>query len=383
MPSCPQTQGPLIYLYGYYGCGNLGDEFLLSAAVSGILKRWPEARFRVRNLGAIAPEPRLAGRIKTTGIERLIVTPGRSRIAKVIAYLKAANRDMRGCRCMVLGGGTLLHAKESAWSLILLTALMLMARVRGMRVLGLGVGAAHLDRWPAPFLARRIVAMMDDIAVRDEVSMRQLPPSEKVRLTADLVYAWWPAERLPRAAAASKRIVVSLWSIPPHDEAAIFIVLAGALAELTHIGLKVRFLVFQDLEADFGGLTDRTAIGKVRDLLTASGIDSEIVHPGAAPDDICEAFRGAVLHVGARFHASVVASLLGVPSVGLVTDPKVSSLCEAFDMPWLAAANLSQVALTSAMRQALVQQIDGERLALLRQTAEENFAWFEKNPATV
>ena len=379
MSKSTNESGPIMFVYGYYGCGNLGDELLLSAVVSGILARRPGSRFRVRNLGPIAPDPRLLPRIETTGIERHLLTPGRNRILRGFSYLRAANRAMQGCSHFVLGGGTLIHAKSGPASLALLTILIAVARLRGQTVLGLGLGAADLQGWLPRALAYLAKAMMHDIAVRDEPSQKLLPSRNRARLTSDLVYGWWPDQPLPpRAAVTTAPVVaVTIWSVVPHNEPVLLRAMADALEALARTGHVLRFLVFQDGNEMSGGLSDRPAFERLVALLQPRGIAAELVHPTSDPADIAAAYSGAVVHCGTRFHGCVLASLLGIPSVGLASDPKVSSLCQEFGMPFVGMHDVKRDRLLEAIAMAKRTTVSQTKISELRARCAANFAWLD------
>lgn len=366
-----------VFVYGYFGCGNVGDEMLLSAVASGIIERWPEARLRVRNLGRTAPEPHLRARVQDTDIEQELLRPGRGRGRRLVAYLRAAQRAMKGCDCFVLGGGTLIHAKTSAWSLAILTALIAMARLQGMPVIGLGLGANHLDGRLSRALTRIIKALSADLVVRDEASLRTIGSGVNVRLAADLVYNWWPGHIRAPHSGAPEVIAVTLWSLPPTEEASVLNSLAEALTRRALSGAQVRGLVFQDADDTSGGLSDRGALQRLAVLLERNGVSMEIVRPGATPGELAEAFGDVTVHCGARFHASVIASLLGIPSVGLATDAKVLSLCAVFGLPSLELGDIDAERLSHSIEQARRATIDTDVLAQLRKRSALNFTWFD------
>jgi polysaccharide pyruvyl transferase WcaK-like protein len=375
-----ELAAPIVFLYGYYGCGNLGDELLLSAVASGILERWPRTRFRVRNLGPIDPEPRVRTAMVATGIEGIIAQPGRSRVLRVVAYLRAAFSQLKGCHCFVLGGGTLLAAKTGVASLALLGALVVMARLRGAKVVGLGLGAADLEKPVPRLLARLILALMSDIAVRDQGSLALLPAGGRARLTGDLVYGWWPPNLALAAYAGATEprvIAVSLWSVVPANEAALLTAIAAALRERLSAGDRLRFVVLQDGDDASGGLSDRPAFARLQVALGPECAPMEIVQPGSDPVEIAEAFRDVWLHCGARFHGCVLASLLAIPSVGLASDPKVTSLCEHLGMPSIALSDLTVGRLSEALNAAVPLRVPADKIEGLRERAAANFAWFD------
>ncbi len=368
---------PEIFLYGYYGAGNLGDALLLSATIAGITARWPSAAFRVRNLGTQEVDGQFGNRVITADIERILWRSDLPRAIRACIYLGRAARAMRGCRCFVLGGGTLIQAKRSLGSLALLTALIIIARVLGLKVIGLGLGTAHLESLPARILARLSVALMVDVAVRDEASRRELGGFDKARLCADLVYDWWPHDLDRVAENGPPVLAVSLWSVSPEYETRITAALVQTLQACSRDGWRIRFLVFQDGDPAQGGLTDRIAIETLGSSLADRGVPFEVVRPENSPARLAAAFANVKIHCGARFHGGVIASLLGIPTVGLATEPKVTSLCAALRMPALDPERITSDQLTEAINSARTMRVDARVIASLRASAARNFEWFD------
>lgn len=370
----PETR---VFLFGYYGCGNLGDELLLSACVHGVSERWPSARFVVRNLGPINPDPAVLARTIPTYVEAILQVPGRSRPARAVSYLKAVWQALQGCRAFVLGGGTLIHAKSGLGSLVLLTLIVLMARLRGIPVIGLGLGAAHLESLSARLLARILISMSQDLAVRDEASFEALGRPARVRKTADLVYGSWSSGPAPQPSKNASTIAITLWSSTPPLCERVCAALVQALVLAAKSGRKIRFLAFHNADQQSGQLSDLPALEALGARLSDHGVSSEVVCPTPEVASLAEAFEGVGVHLGARFHAVVVASLLGIRSVGIATDPKVSSLCDTFSMPWLAPEAFTEEAVTAAIAKAEASPIDGSTIEELRTKARANFEWFE------
>lgn len=364
-----------VLLYGYYGCGNIGDELLLNAAMAGILRHWPDATFRVRNLGPVEAEPSLADRLELTNMEQVLAVPGRGRLARGLAYLGAAWRAMRDCRALVLGGGTLISGLAMP-ALVLLAVVVLLARIRGLAVVGIGLGAVRLERLPARLLSRLIVALASDVCVRDEASLKALGSPRKARITRDLVFSWWPESREPQTVQTGDAIVVSLWSTEPREEARLVDRVAAALIEAARSGARIRFVVFHEMETSLAKVSDRAAIDRVRQKLSAAAVASEVVRPRATCASLAEVFQGARVHLGARFHAGVVATLFGVPSIGIALDPKITSLGTALGQPVFSPADVTQEGLTAAIIAAKVNHGNHDIMAQFRALSEDNFRWF-------
>src|SRR5262245_49485253 len=172
-----------VFLYGYFGAGNLGDDLLLAVLVAELRPILPGAKFLVRDHGDTSGLMKLGPDVTFTGTETIVADQGRLRVIRLFAYLSAYARLFRQCRWLIFGGGSLFHERGSLTSLLLQFMICCLARLRGLRIAALGVGVADLHSPAARWLLRRIVGMSDLFLVRDEAALRQCNGT-KARLTA-------------------------------------------------------------------------------------------------------------------------------------------------------------------------------------------------------
>jgi polysaccharide pyruvyl transferase WcaK-like protein len=127
-------KAPRLFLYGYYGFGNIGDDLLLRSVVSSILKFETSAQFVVRSLYPVeSAEP--SAQIEFATLEQVMLNRRLSKFRRVGRYLMSAWRSLAGCTHLVFGGGTLFHAHgNSPVNLALIFALVVMARLRGIKI---------------------------------------------------------------------------------------------------------------------------------------------------------------------------------------------------------------------------------------------------------
>src|SRR5262245_25376198 len=125
-----------VFLYGYFGFGNTGDTLLLHAATAAIARRWPDARFVVRNLGPVPLPEHLVGHVVLSNVDRVLDPAAsgapRGRMRRAFSYMRAVAAAMSGCRVFVLAGGTLLHVRRSYVPLVLMLLLVATARLKGL-----------------------------------------------------------------------------------------------------------------------------------------------------------------------------------------------------------------------------------------------------------
>jgi polysaccharide pyruvyl transferase WcaK-like protein len=324
------------FIYGYYGYENYGDNLLLSALIENIINICPEANFVIRNLGPIDIDYSLETRTTLTNLDTILLNTTRNKTLRFIEYISKTYFKIRKCDYFIFGGGTLLHATTSLSSLVILATLVCLARINRINVYGVGIGAMDLDSYLSKLIVSIIILFSKDIGVRDEESLRLLPGSKKIRLTADLVYSWLPlSKEITPIKATQKIIAITLWSTPIKNELPFLKTLASVLSTIKNEKIIVRLLVFQNGGNNSGGLSDLYSLEKLDLLLKEKDIKTEYVWLRSSKNEIINAFKNVNVHIGARYHANVISSILQIPFIGINTEPKIFSLCKIFGMPIL------------------------------------------------
>ena len=368
---------PKIFLYGYYGFGNVGDDLLLSSVISALSRFAPDARFVVRSLN---PVPNITDeRVRYVELERIMARAGRPRWRRVASYALATWHSLRGCSHLVFGGGTLFHARAgSTVNLALIAMLVLMARLRGAQVFALGVGVASLPKGVPQRLMGLILALARDFAVRDESSLancQHLSGLSQVRLTADLVFAL-PLEKLPRVSGLRPVLGITLAASDiGHDglgNEAFLANLALALQRLRERGWEIRFLSFQELDLDGVKLSDSALFATLYRYGLRQAV--ETIRVSSLPAEISRQFSDIDAVVGMRFHGHVLAALMDIPFVGLGRDSKLVDLCAYFSMPFLELNDLQSDRLVTAVEQTREQVPNREKTRMLSRAAVANFS---------
>lgn len=302
-----------MFLVGYYGSGNAGDEWLLQTLVNFVRAQAPERRIYAAVSGDVAlPE----------GVEPVPLHD----VYAVATAVSAAS-------VVAMGGGGLLQDKGRAdpWQVFhdppsgvaAYLRPVILGRWYGRRtvMLGNGVGPIRTDAGRA--LVRAAVLHLDAMTVRDEASKALLlelgASPNAVEVGADL--AWWRREIAPEPVSFSPRVVVNLrQTIAGLDEA-----LVAAVAEaLDRLAQRLAMpLVFAPFHAS----------GRYGDLEVHERVAARMSTPlprlePSHPTDVFAVYRGAALSVGMRFHAAVGASLAGVPHIALAYDPKVEAVMQ-------------------------------------------------------
>lgn len=178
---------PAVFLSGYYGYGNLGDDLSLSVAIRLLLARGNKDFF------VPMPMKKRGKGEEYTGIPRY--SPF------------ALFRYMRRCDRLVFGGGTLIQNKTSRRSLFYYTSLMRLAKICGVpvEILAGGIGGVRGKQRNSirKCLLNATLTLRTPLDIAD---LHSLLPEAKADLLSDLVFS------LPIAEKEKKRsgIAVSL-----------------------------------------------------------------------------------------------------------------------------------------------------------------------------
>jgi len=309
-----------ITLSGYFGCGNLGDDLLLLAAVENLRSLSPGATFFVRDHGQFHGD--LGKDVIFTGIETILTNGVSSRPRRIVLYLIAIASTLRKSGWLVFAGGTVFHDFDGGRSLVVQALTCLVARALGVRIAAIGVGIGDMRSLPSRVLLAVIERCCALFLVRDQASFNR---SSRAELTEDLVFSLADQFRHSRAQASARKLAVTVY--PPACSPAKLAAMSAALREAEQTGFEIVFFVFHEttLIAD-----DLSIINRLSAMTHGR---TEIRRLRADPDDIARAFADISIVFGMRLHSLVIAAMLCLPFVGLAHATKIRELCRRFDAP--------------------------------------------------
>jgi polysaccharide pyruvyl transferase WcaK-like protein len=359
-----------VLLSGYYGCGNLGDDLLLTVALEELRTILPNARFLLRDHGAGLPK--LGEDVIPTGIDAIVDDQTNSRLYRLTSFTWHSAGLLRQCRWLIFGGGTVFHDNGGLVSLALQWLLCHLARMLAVRVAALGVGVGNLRTKTGRWLLRGIVSRCELFLVRDDAALRQCSGT-KARLTEDLVFAWRSlTPKNGRKRSPGKPASIGL-AVSPQASPRMAIALADAIRLWQEHGRRVVFLVFQqsDTVAD-----DSTFFAQIKNNLAIAADPIEIRRLTANATSIIEAFADIDVVCGMRFHGLVLAAVLERPFVGIAHDNKISEICGRFDMPCHDAATLDGPDLARSAEDIQHKVLESQLIDQSCRLARENFLAF-------
>ena len=308
-----------IVLAGYYGYGNLGDEAILEALISGIRHIQPGSEITV--LSADPPATEECYKVKAVK---------RFSIIKVIRAIRSAD-------AFIMGGGGILQDVTSGRSLNYYLLLIWLAKFFKKRSILLGQGIGPLK---GSKLLKHILRNIDLITVRDEESLNDLVKAgvaaKKTVLTADLSFLLEP----PLKGAAGrifdmdgiKKCRAGLIGVsvrPPvknPDPERIYREVACICDRLIkEKDSQVVFLIFKYPD-------DMVAANKVMKYMKNQ---AHVLFRRCRPSEMLAAVSGLDAVIGMRLHSLIFSSIAKVPSIGISYDPKVTRFQKLVKMPVL------------------------------------------------
>ncbi|HWP79339.1 MAG TPA: polysaccharide pyruvyl transferase CsaB [Candidatus Acidoferrum sp.] len=287
-------------LCGYYGYGNAGDEMLLSTIVRNLTRKDGEVRICVLNRDRAA-----ISCVQDVALARRFSLP------EVMSA-------MRRSKVLVFGGGNLLQDVTSVKSLVYYLTLLRLAKGLGLKTMLYGNGIGPLRSSVGRRMSKKVLTGVDLITLRDPDSARLLKelgvPEDHVLLTADEVFTAFdaPLSRSPLLPAGDY-LAVSLRAWKERDPEFDRKVASALDRAAGEFDLPVVFVPLQQAE-------DTPACRAVADLMEHG---STVLQGEEA--DVLSAVTSAKAVVGMRLHALIFAAAAGVPSCGIVYDPKVEA----------------------------------------------------------
>ncbi len=284
-----------LFLFGYYGFGNWGDELSLLATLKVLedIERKLSSPFSYRVLVGdsrfLPPLPERVEVVKRTEVFRLFQT-------------------LSWAKYVVVGGGSLLQDTTSFRSLAYYVSLLSLARFFGGKILFFGCGLGPFRRGASERIALSLLRRSSLFLARDEdtlLFLKRLSLAIPSDLSADPVFLLWEGET---SRSDSSRVGVFLRKQALERENTLF----EALFRLKREGWDLEFVAFhrdEDWE-----VTERLA--------------QSLQCPARCFFSLSEVFPYFLELSGVismRLHPLVVATSLGVPWLAFRVDPKIVS----------------------------------------------------------
>ena len=355
-----------VLLSGYYGFGNAGDEAILNSVYENLMGL--EKNIAVDVL--ISDPERNRGRYRFRMVDRF-------RLFKVI-------RAVRDCDILISGGGSLLQDTTSTKSLLYYTTVMNLAKLFRKKLVMYANGIGPVSREKNRKRVRAAVEKADLITLRDARSAEELQSmgvtDKTLHVTADPVFSYQGADRYRDEEAARnllkeeglpdfKRfagVSVREWELLDPDFTEKIAELCDTIRQFS--GLEIVFIIMQASK-------DREISERIREKMKTP---SRLVEFDGDIDRILGITGSARFMLCMRLHTLIFAAHMGVPTLGLVYDPKVREYLSMLGFP--SAGDVENLDLAEAIESVglMLERIDDCQAGLkgqvetLRIQAEEN-----------
>lgn len=360
-----KKESSTIMISGYYGFGNAGDDAILAAIVQQIKSNIPSARIIV-----LSESP------EKTSREYDVESHNRKDFRGIFGLM--GDIDL-----FLSGGGGLVQDATGFATVVYYLSLVTMAKLRGKKVMLYAQGLGPLHENKSRFVAKIIMNRADLITYRDEKSRNlseeigiKKPP---VYVTADPVFALKP----------------------PGNDVLDPIAMENEIArEKFNLGISVRpWDTNKEYPEIVAGIADSFAREKEADVFLFPFQESQdmevcraVVEKMEKPAKIIPrkysipVLMGLIgrmnMLVGMRLHSLIFSIVQDVPVVGISYDPKVTTLMEMIDLPYVNVDNIKRKELFDItqkvyqFRDTIKSDLPG-RISPLKEKAEENIRYMK------
>ncbi|MBF0542870.1 MAG: polysaccharide pyruvyl transferase family protein [Candidatus Riflebacteria bacterium] len=300
-------------LLGYFGFDNLGDELLWMSFVRQASTTLPEIKWSIITKKALEIHNQLE-----------VIPILRKDIIKLLQAIASA-------KVLVIPGGGVLQSSTSRRSLIYYVLILWLGKLFGTKIMLIGQG---LGPWQNPeknnilstlagFSASYLVGNVEHFTVRDQISLKfleELAGEFKVPVTTDLTFLCPPpASELPSPDGGFQhlRLGVVIRSSNQSSEKILSEILQ--VQEVFH-NLEVVPIVFQ--------LSEDEKIWESSNLAQKTIILNSL-------EQAKETFQSLDLIVTMRLHGCILATIVGLPWIGISHDPKIKGIADEMKWPFV------------------------------------------------
>lgn len=295
-----------VFIFGYYGFKNLGDEAILSSIVKMIKENDSTIEIFA-----------LSYNVKYTEGTHRINGVSRNSITDIIKAIKDSD-------LVISGGGTLLQDTTSTRSLMYYLAMISVAKLFKKPVLFFCNGFGPIKNKFNKFLTRKVTNKVDKIVLRDPESKKIMESNGITRskeVTIDAAFSLEGVtdtrakELLANENIPTNKPLIGI-SVRPWNVGEDFIETMAKFAD--YICERGSNVVFIPMQATKDENTSNEIIKRMNN-------DSFILKEQYTPDEILGIIGTLDILIAMRLHALIFAAIKEIPMIGLEYDPKVDS----------------------------------------------------------
>lgn len=380
-----------IFIIGWFGVGNVGDEAILLSMLTNLGETLPEAEFTVLSFNAENTAALLADNRQ---VKQIVYFGSKLRVLN--SDFAGVWRSLRSADLVIIGSGGLFQDIYNWYPVPFFTLMTLLAKLLRKQTMFYALGIGPLRTWFGRKLCRLAADMADLISVRDEESKKlllDLGIDQDIYVTAD------PAFALSPAPAERAKEILACEGVRPDGQLRVGIAIhellpwgKGGKQELACVLDKLvdqrdASLVF----IPFGRYPDswfRPELVLPVDLrfsLTMARMlnhESTVLTGRYTPQEIMAVVGQMDLMISMRLHGLIMSLTMGVPTLALtyLRETKLRSLMNRVGEP---ERSLEVESLTQAQLDGLIGEVLGEdpevvrrrreRVAHLRRAATQSF----------
>ncbi len=295
-----------IFIFGYYGFQNSGDEAILEAIIQQIKTVLPDAELRALSYNA-----------RDTQSKHRIPAVSRNNFSQVI-------RAIRESDIVISGGGSILQDVTSSRSLLYYSAIIYLAKLMDKKVMFYGNGFGPINRPLNRMIIRFIVNKVDSITVRDFESkeyMKSLGVKKNISVTADIALGLTgdKDEKIKQIMLRENINREEKWvgiSVRPWKNQEDYKKVIAKTAD--HLIGKNYRIVFIPMQFPTDVLVSREIAGLMEG-------QPQIIERQYKPRELIGLIGNLNFLLGMRLHSLIFAAMGGVPMVGLEYDVKIKN----------------------------------------------------------
>lgn len=319
-----------IFLIGWFGAGNIGDEAILLAELYAMKDRIKDVEFHVISFNA--------GRTRglTAGIPQVVNIIG---VGSKHRFLKTDFtglwKSLKDVDVVVVGGGGIFQDLYNHYPIPFFTTMIILSKLMNKKVVLYSVGIGPVRTWIGKRLCRFASNLADNVTVRDAESRNiliSLGVEKNIEVYPDPVFLLEPArtERVERlfvnnCLTNGLRIGVSVqdlffWSDENKK------VLAETLDHfIINKGAKVIFIPFGSYKDGWfhKRSSDYVDLSSSKRLASMMIRESVIIDEELNPQELLSFIRGMDLIISMRLHGLIMGISMNVPVIGLTYQQEI------------------------------------------------------------
>jgi len=322
-----------IFVFGYYGFDNAGDEIILKEIVNSLKES--DTSFYILTYNYIRTK-------KRTGENPV----SRSKFINVIKSIMKSD-------IVVGGGGSLIQDVTSSKSLYYYLGLITLGKICRKKVLFLFSGFGPVKGKFNRFLTRFILNKIDYIVLRDRLSedfLKDLKINVPYKLAGDAAFLRDKICFHKENKSAKEKVVgISLRKWTSNKKV------------LEEVSKVINYLVEKGYTIKLIPMKFPDDYDYMKGLMDSDNEKISIIDDYKEFDDLCNVLGQCEFIIGMRLHSLILSALVGKPMIGLSYDPKIDGFLESFQQ----------------INHGKVENIDFERLKKDITLLEDNYEYYE------